>query len=139
MKIYSILLLSVITLSSCAQNTTSNEEQSSTTTTTSNTNSVKELSQADFKASFEGKDGLQIVDVRTPREIAGGKIGDAKELDFMDANFAAKIESLGLDKTKPVVVYCAVGGRSSKAAQIFLAQGFTTIYNLQGGYSNYAR
>jgi rhodanese-related sulfurtransferase len=134
MKIYTILFLSAITLSSCAQNTESTSEKSATAT-----NSVHELSQASFKASFEGKEGLQIVDVRTPREIAGGKIGAAKELDYLGADFASNIESLGLDKTKPVVVYCAVGGRSSKAAQIFLAQGFTTVYNLQGGYSNYTK
>ncbi len=139
MKIYTFLILSSIALSSCAQNGNTNEPVKASETTAAPPKGVLNLSQADFKKSFEGKDGLQIVDVRTPGEIAGGKIGDAKELDFFDPKFADKIATLDLDKSKPIVVYCAVGGRSSKAAQIFLNQGFTTVYNLVGGYGNYKK
>lgn len=137
MKIHILLFLSAITLSACAQNTETASKKSATEQTAMN--GVKSLSQSDFKASFEGKEGLQIVDVRTPREIGGGKIGAALELDYTRPNFVDKIESLGLDKTKPVVVYCATGGRSERAAQLFLEQGFTTIYNLEGGFSSYRR
>ncbi|MBW2489793.1 MAG: sulfurtransferase, partial [Deltaproteobacteria bacterium] len=38
-----------------------------------------------------------------------------------------------LDSQKPVVVYCASGGRSLAAAQLLSGLGFNEIYNLQGG------
>ncbi len=138
MKIYSFLLLFVIALSSCAQNTnpengaTGTEENDSQPTAT-----VINLSQADFKKSYEGTEGLQLLDVRTADEIAGGKIGEAKELDVFDPNFANKIAELNFDKSQAVVIYCRSGARSSKAAQIFVAQGFTKVYNLTGGYMSY--
>lgn len=142
MKIYTFLLISAAALSSCAQNAsveTSELSQNTEPTETAlqQTKTVQNLSQTDFKKSFEGKEGVQVVDVRTPGEIAGGKIANAKELDYFDPEFAAKIANLKLDKSKPVVVYCAVGGRSSKAAQAFLSQGFTNVYNLIGGYNAY--
>jgi thioredoxin len=42
-----------------------------------------------------------------------------------------------LDKSKPVLVYCASGGRSSKAAQWLAQNGFTTIENLKGGFTQW--
>ncbi len=38
-----------------------------------------------------------------------------------------------LDSRKPLVVYCAVGGRSLAAAQLLAGLGFQEVYNLQGG------
>ena len=38
-----------------------------------------------------------------------------------------------LDKNKPVLVYCAIGGRSSKAMAIMKKEGFKEVYNLEGG------
>ena len=38
-----------------------------------------------------------------------------------------------LDPKKPVVVYCASGGRSRVAAQLLMGQGFGNVYNLKGG------
>ena len=37
------------------------------------------------------------------------------------------------DKSKPVFVYCKVGGRSSQAAAKLAELGFKEIYNLEGG------
>jgi len=39
-----------------------------------------------------------------------------------------------LDKTKPVYVYCAAGSRSKDAAQWMRSNGYTTIYELTGGF-----
>ena len=39
-----------------------------------------------------------------------------------------------LDKNKPVLLYCAMGGRSSKASKVFKSQGFKKIYDLKGGF-----
>jgi rubrerythrin len=34
---------------------------------------------------------------------------------------------------QPVIVYCAIGGRSRVAAQLLAGQGFKEVYNLKGG------
>ena len=38
-----------------------------------------------------------------------------------------------LDREKPIIVYCAIGGRSRVAAQMLAGKGFSKIYNLSGG------
>ncbi len=98
---------------------------------------VKNLSQNEFKKVFDNKKGSQIIDVRTPEEISQGKITLAHEVNYFDADFQKKVEKLNLDKSKPVVVYCAVGGRSSKAAEVLIKMGFKNVLNLEGGYNSY--
>jgi rhodanese-related sulfurtransferase len=39
-----------------------------------------------------------------------------------------------LDKNKPVLVYCAAGGRSASAAKDLKKAGFKKVYDLEGGY-----
>lgn len=87
-----------------------------------------------FKALIEryGSEA-QVLDVRTPAEIEQGKIGEALEINFRDANFNEQLNAL--DRKKPVLVYCAAGGRSAKAATILSKMGFTKIYELEGGYN----
>ena len=40
-----------------------------------------------------------------------------------------------IDRTKPVMVYCASGGRSRMAAQLLSGQGFDHIINVAGGFN----
>ena len=72
-----------------------------------------------------------VLDVRTAQEVAGGTLPGAVNIDFFAPDFARQLGRL--DKTKPVFVYCAVGGRSGKAAQQLQQAGFKTVYNLSGG------
>lgn len=77
----------------------------------------------------------KFLDVRTPSEIAEGKIVNAIEMDFKSSDFSKQLESL--DKNTPYVVYCRSGGRSAKAAKMMSQAGFTEIYNMKGGYSEW--
>lgn len=72
-----------------------------------------------------------LLDVRTADETAQGMIPGAIQIDYYDPQFRAKINQL--DRNNPVFVYCAVGGRSTGAAQQLTQAGFKTIYNLSGG------
>lgn len=72
-----------------------------------------------------------VLDVRTAQEVAGGMLPSAVNIDFFAPDFTKQLSRL--DKTKPVFVYCAVGGRSSKATQQLQQAGFKTVYNLLGG------
>ena len=75
---------------------------------------------------------VQLIDVRTSEEYSKGFIEDAQNIDYNSTDFADKISKL--DKNKPVLLYCAMGGRSSKASKVFKSQGFKKIYDLKGGF-----
>lgn len=83
-----------------------------------------------FKKLIETKPG-QVLDVRTPEEWAEGVIEGAIKMNYYDKDFAKQLDKL--DKTKPVYVYCKVGGRSGSAAKELEKKGFKLIYNLDGG------
>ncbi|MGD1980905.1 MAG: rhodanese-like domain-containing protein [Flavobacteriaceae bacterium] len=76
---------------------------------------------------------VQLIDVRTPSEYEGGYIGTARNINYNATDFAEQVSKL--DRDKPVLVYCAVGGRSARAAKVFESLGFKTIYDLKGGYN----
>jgi len=42
-----------------------------------------------------------------------------------------------LNKSKAIIIYCAVGIRGYIAARILVQNGFTNVYNLSGGYTTY--
>jgi rhodanese-related sulfurtransferase len=79
------------------------------------------------------KSDAQLIDVRTPGEYKNGHIKNAQLINYMSDDFKAKAFK-GLDKTKPVLVYCASGGRSAKSAKIYKEAGFKKVYNLVGGF-----
>lgn len=89
------------------------------------------LSPQEFIAKVKTTKDAQLLDVRTPQEWQAGKIATSSCINVNDAAFKQQIEKL--DKNKPVFVYCAAGGRSSKAAPILQQAGFKYIYNLTGG------
>jgi rhodanese-related sulfurtransferase len=89
------------------------------------------LTPQEFIAKAKTTKNAQLLDVRTPQEWEAGKIASSNCINVNDATFKQQIEKL--DKNKPVFVYCAVGGRSSKAAPILQQAGFKYIYNLTGG------
>jgi glyoxylase-like metal-dependent hydrolase (beta-lactamase superfamily II)/rhodanese-related sulfurtransferase len=75
--------------------------------------------------------GLQLVDVRNPGEVALGTIGD----DVALIPVGQLPERSGeLDPSKPTVVYCAGGYRSSVAASLLRQAGFGDVSDLMGGY-----
>ncbi|MDB2657291.1 rhodanese-like domain-containing protein [Crocinitomicaceae bacterium] len=125
-KIFGLFLMSTLFLScSNAQEEVSSNKNSSEPI-------VSLVDKSDFKKLME-KEGAQLLDVRTPREVANGKIGEAIEMNFHDSDFKSQLASL--DKEKPVLVYCAAGGRSAKAVQMMKTMGFIEIHELRGGYS----
>ncbi len=73
---------------------------------------------------------LQVVDVRQPGEYAQGHIPGARLMPV--AHLGDKMDEL--DRNKPVLAYCAVGGRSRVAAQMLAGKGFDQVLNLAGGF-----
>ena len=81
-------------------------------------------------------DDVQLVDVRTPEEYAEGHIAGSIMIDYRADDFADKAVS-SLNKNRPVAVYCLRGIRSLSAAEILESNGFKTIYNLEGGVTEW--
>jgi rhodanese-related sulfurtransferase len=77
----------------------------------------------------------QLIDVRTQDEFAVSHLKDAQNICVTDTDFKQKVAHL--DKAKPVYVYCKKGGRSAQAAKILEELGFTQVFDLQGGITNW--
>lgn len=130
-----LLVLSIMALScNSPSETTKTQENSTTEQTTATPSSYTILNVADFKAKMESlaEGGFNLVDVRTPGEVAGGTIENAVNIDYNGANFSEELAKL--DKSKPLMLFCRSGNRSGKASSIAKGLGFTEIYDLQGGF-----
>lgn len=78
---------------------------------------------------------LVIIDVRTPRETANGKINGAIEVDIKSPGYEEKLAKL--DKTKQYMVYCYAGGLSNHAFETMKKLGFKQLYCMTDGYKAY--
>jgi rhodanese-related sulfurtransferase len=94
------------------------------------TNTAKTSVEA-FDVLLKSVGETQLIDVRTPSEFEAGHIEAAQNMNFNGKDFQKQLETL--DKLQDVFVYCAVGGRSSKASEMMKQLGFTKIHELQGG------
>ncbi len=74
-----------------------------------------------------------ILDVREAAEFAFGHIPGAKSIPM--GELAARMDEL--DKARTIYVICRTGTRSDLAAQQLAEAGFTTIYNVLPGMSEY--
>ena len=84
----------------------------------------------------EGKFDL-VVDVRTMEEYMGpmGHIKGAKLLPIQSLETGMK--AIEAYKNKTVLVYCHSGGRSAKSARILQSNGFTNVFDLEGGITGW--
>lgn len=93
---------------------------------------IEVIAATDFSKKIIATPNAQIIDVRTSEEFESGHIDNAKNVDWFSKDFEKNVASF--DKTKPVFVYCKVGGRSSKAANKLSQMGYAKIYDLDGGF-----
>jgi len=89
---------------------------------------VKNLTVVELKAWMDEGKKLELFDVRGEDERALAKLESARMLDA-----DGEKHLLALDKKTPIVFMCHHGMRSKSAAERFLRQGFSNVYNLEGG------
>jgi rhodanese-related sulfurtransferase/rubrerythrin len=91
----------------------------------------KDLSVAEAKAYMATReaDAYQLLDVRQPKEYETGHLASAILIPLKEL----PDRLVELQKEKPVIVYCAIGGRSKVAAQLLAGQDFTSVFNMTGG------
>lgn len=93
------------------------------------------ITPKEFEEKIKTTDNPQILDVRTSDEFKLEHIENAVNINWNSPDFTEKAETY--DKSKPVFVYCLSGGRSKKAAARLTELGFTTVYELDGGFLNW--
>ena len=76
-------------------------------------------------------EAVTILDVRQPAEYASGHIPGALLAPLPEITDHVP----HIDPERPVLVYCASGGRSRVAAQILTEQGFQEVINIAGGFN----
>jgi len=113
-----MLILSVMTLYSCAQN----KEYS--------------MSVAELKKAVKTDSPLVILDVRTPAELKGplGKIDGVINIPVQELE--SRLGELDIYKNKNIAVICRSGNRSGAAQKILTKHGFKAK-NVLGGMMDY--
>jgi len=116
-KLFLVLFASVFALTACGA-----------------AGAVTTLSVSDFAKKLTDT-SVVLLDVRTPAEFASGHISGATNIDFESGTFESDIQKL--DKSKSYAVYCRSGNRSGQATSLMAKDGFSTVFNLDGGLINW--
>jgi len=129
-----VVVLVSLTFFSCAQNSAKKEVKDSETTVAQINQVIALISPNDLQSKLGD---IQLIDVRRPEEYAAGHIEGSGNINFLDVDFIDQMSKF--DKNKEIYVYCRSGNRSGKAAAKLKEQGFTKIYDLQGGIINWEK
>lgn len=113
-------------LASCGSSTEAGQQTEKAAATR-----AEDVDVAGFAALMESLDNPILLDVRSDGEWAEGHLPNASYIPFQAPDFADQLAAL--DKSRPVLVYCASGGRSSRAMNMLNQSGQTEVYNLLGG------
>jgi monothiol glutaredoxin len=94
---------------------------------------VRRLTPKALKAMLD-RGEVQLFDVRPESERARASIAQATSLDADGQRLL-----FGLSKETPIALHCHHGVRSRAAAEQLLREGFTNVYNLEGGIEAWSR
>ena len=89
---------------------------------------VKSLTPQELKKWMDEGKKIELFDVRSADEQKQAQLEGARLLDDAGEKYLT-----ALDKKTTLVFQCHHGMRSRSAAERFLRQGFTNVYNLEGG------
>jgi len=93
-------------------------------------NSVPLVEAEEAGEMMSNTEDILILDTRTEREFEVSHIEGAQ---FVDFDSFKKKDFEGVDKDKPVLVYCSVGYRSERIGEKLQKMGFNNVHNLYGG------
>jgi len=98
------------------------------------TQSIPQISATDLRESI-ARGAVTLIDVRNPNEWEEGHISTARHIPLgYLADRASEIPT-----SKPVVLQCAGGGRSSIGASLLQARGIDNVINLAGGIGDWLK
>lgn len=91
------------------------------------------MSEQQLKKMVE--QGAVLLDVRSPQEFEEGHLKNAILLP--EYEIQEKANSILLDKSQVIIVYCSTGHRSQKAQKMLQKLGYKKVYNLCNDLENY--
>jgi len=91
------------------------------------------ITPSDLDARGNGGEPLQVIDVRSSKDYSKSHIPGAVNIPLADLRARAD----ELDPNITTVTYCNKGVSGNAGQNILLRRGFTTVFNLSGGNSNY--
>ena len=107
----------------------SNPETTASTACDFTSDTMESITTTELRALLAGNfDGL-LIDVREPDEYAVAHIDGSRLIPLK--TLPDELASLPTDRG--ILVHCKAGGRSAKAVQLLLDQGFTRVKNVAGG------
>src|SRR5689334_20921735 len=95
--------------------------------------SIPEISVHELQALREAGTSFFLLDVRNPDEYALCNLG-GHLIPF--AELLTRIHELNPDQH--IIVHCHAGGRSRRATEVLMNQGFKKVSNLRGGITAWA-
>jgi molybdopterin/thiamine biosynthesis adenylyltransferase/rhodanese-related sulfurtransferase len=98
---------------------------------------IDEITSSDILARLDDVDAPLLVDVREQDEWQEGHLPGA--IHVPRGNLESRIETLVPDKSREVVLYCAVGARSAFAAKSLGELGYRSASSLIGGFVEWKR
>lgn len=87
------------------------------------------------KELIETRGDLVRVDVRSPEEFRHGTLPGFRSIPFWEILKG----NHDLPRDRPILLVCAVGGRSLAVGQLLSLKGYREVYNLEGGLEEWVR
>ena len=98
---------------------------------------IQEINASDLSEKFEQNDSdIELIDIRTPAEVARGVIPRSKTLPMHLIPLQLKYF---LNSEKQIIIYCRTGSRSAQACMFLNQQGINNVVNLRGGIMGWAQ
>src|SRR2546428_11636515 len=96
---------------------------------------IKEVSVQEVQDKLNPDNGFTVLDVRESDEWEQGHLDKAI---FLPRGFLeVKADKMLPDKSQPIVIYCAGGVRSALAAKTLQDLGYTDVYSMRGGFTEW--
>jgi rhodanese-related sulfurtransferase len=93
-----------------------------------------ELGVEELRAWNDSGKGYVLLDVRQPHELTLASVPGALSIPMTEVQ--ARVAEIPADT--PLVVMCHYGERSARVARFLVTNGFSDVYNLDGGIDAYA-
>ena len=97
---------------------------------------IKEIDVSELSQQLENApEKFKLIDVRTPAEVARGKIAGSENLPLHV--IPLKVDDFSNDEK--IIFYCQTGARSAQACAFMTSKGIDNVYNLRGGIVTWAQ
>ncbi len=96
---------------------------------------ARNVTPDDAYSMISQRDGLYLLDVRTPGEFQQARLEGARLIPI--DQLVKRLSEL--PKGQPILVYCAVGSRSAQVVNYLARHGYPEVYNLYGGIYAWAQ